>query len=156
MLDKAFLYQVMWREATHEQKESLEETILRMWAPNRDFNSYHKSQEEIKMFIRMQNATKKYGEGESTVYALDHTGLEIEKGEICVILGPSGSGKSTMLNMLGGLDHLDEGEIIVGERNLSGYRSKKLTEYRKEDVGFVFQFYKGYGFLMCTFRKRIF
>ena len=93
------------------------------------------------MFITMKNATKKYGEGESLVYALDHTSLEIEKGEICVILGPSGSGKSTMLNMLGGLDHLDEGEIIVGERNLSGYRSKKLTEYRKEDVGFVFQFY---------------
>ena len=93
------------------------------------------------MFITMKNATKKYGEGESLVYALDHTGLEIEKGEICVILGPSGSGKSTMLNMLGGLDHLDEGEIIVGERNLSGYRNKKLTEYRKEDVGFVFQFY---------------
>ena len=93
------------------------------------------------MFITMKNATKKYGEGESLVYALDHTSLEIEKGEICVILGPSGSGKSTMLNMLGGLDHLDEGEIIVGERKLSGYRSKKLTEYRKEDVGFVFQFY---------------
>ena len=93
------------------------------------------------MFITMKNATKKYGEGECLVYALDHTSLEIEKGEICVILGPSGSGKSTMLNMLGGLDHLDEGEIIVGERNLSGYRSKKLTEYRKEDVGFVFQFY---------------
>ena len=93
------------------------------------------------MFIRLQNATKKYGEGEGLVYALDHTSLEIEKGEICVILGPSGSGKSTLLNMLGGLDHLDEGEIIIGDRNLSGYRSKKLTEYRKEDVGFVFQFY---------------
>ena len=97
------------------------------------------------MFIRLQNATKKYGEGESIVYALDHTSLEIEKGEICVILGPSGSGKSTLLNMLGGLDHLDEGEIIIGDRNLSGYRSKKLTEYRKEDVGFVFQFYNLIG-----------
>lgn len=93
------------------------------------------------MFITMKNATKKYGEGESLVYALNQASLEIEKGEICVILGPSGSGKSTMLNMLGGLDHLDEGEIIVGDRNLSGYRNKKLTEYRKEDVGFVFQFY---------------
>lgn len=93
------------------------------------------------MFITLKNATKKYGEGESLVYALNQANLEIEKGEICVILGPSGSGKSTMLNMLGGLVHLDEGEIIVGERNLSGYRSKKLTEYRKEDVGFVFQFY---------------
>ncbi len=93
------------------------------------------------MFITLKNATKKYGEGESLVYALDHANLEIEKGEICVILGPSGSGKSTLLNMLGGLDHLDEGEIIIGERNLSGYKNNKLTEYRKEDVGFVFQFY---------------
>ena len=93
------------------------------------------------MFITLRNATKKYGEGESLVYALDHANLEIEKGEICVILGPSGSGKSTLLNMLGGLDHLDEGEIIVGDRNLSGYKNNMLTNYRKEDVGFVFQFY---------------
>lgn len=93
------------------------------------------------MFIALRNATKKYGEGESLVYALDHMNLEIEKGEICVILGPSGSGKSTLLNMLGGLDHLDEGEIIVGDRELSGYKSNMLTDYRKQDVGFVFQFY---------------
>lgn len=93
------------------------------------------------MFITLKNATKKYGEGESLVYALDNANIEIEKGEICVILGPSGSGKSTLLNMLGGLDHLDEGEIIVGDRNLSGYKNNMLTDYRKEDVGFVFQFY---------------
>lgn len=93
------------------------------------------------MFITLKNATKKYGEGESLIYALDHADVEIDKGEICVILGPSGSGKSTLLNMLGGLDHLDEGEIIVGDRNLSDYKNSMLTEYRKEDVGFVFQFY---------------
>lgn len=93
------------------------------------------------MFITLKNATKRYGEGESLVYALNGADVEIEKGEICVILGPSGSGKSTLLNMLGGLDHLDEGEIIVGERNLSGYKNNMLTDYRKEDVGFVFQFY---------------
>ena len=93
------------------------------------------------MFITLKNAVKKYGEGESLVYALDHANLEIDQGEICVILGPSGSGKSTLLNMLGGLDHLDEGEIIIGDRNLSNYKNKKLTDYRKEDVGFVFQFY---------------
>lgn len=93
------------------------------------------------MFITLKNATKKYGEGESLVYALDHANAEIEQGEICVILGPSGSGKSTLLNMLGGLDHLDEGELVVGGRDLTGYRAKQLTEYRKEDVGFVFQFY---------------
>lgn len=93
------------------------------------------------MFITLRNATKKYGEGETLVYALNHANIEIDKGEICVILGPSGSGKSTLLNMLGGLDHLDEGEIVVGYRNLSGYKNQMLTEYRKEDVGFVFQFY---------------
>ncbi len=93
------------------------------------------------MFITLKNATKKYGEGETLIYALDNANIEIDKGEICVILGPSGSGKSTLLNMLGGLDHLDEGEIIVGDRNLSDYKSNMLTDYRKEDVGFVFQFY---------------
>ena len=93
------------------------------------------------MFITLRNATQKYGEGESLVYALDHANIEIEQGEICVILGPSGSGKSTLLNMLGGLDHLDEGEIIVGNRNLTGYKNNMLTDYSKEDVGFVLQFY---------------
>ena len=108
-----------------EQTEKIEDYIIK----------------EQNMFITLKNATKKYGEEESLVYALDHANLEIGKGEICVILGPSGSGKSTLLNMLGGLDHLDEGEIIVGDRNISGYKQNMLTDYRKEDVGFVFQFY---------------
>ena len=93
------------------------------------------------MFITLKNATKKYGEGESLIYALNSLDLQIGESEICVILGPSGSGKSTLLNMLGGLDHLDEGEITVGGRDLSGYKKNKLTDYRREDVGFVFQFY---------------
>lgn len=93
------------------------------------------------MYISVRNAVKQYGTGESLVYALDRTEFEVDKGEICVILGPSGSGKSTLLNMLGGLDSLDEGEIRIGDRNLAGYTKDKLTEYRKEDVGFVFQFY---------------
>ena len=93
------------------------------------------------MFITLKNATKKYGEGESLVNALDHADIGIEEGEICVILGPSGSGKSTLLNMLGGLDHLDEGEIVVGDRNLSEYKNNMLTDYRTEEVGCVFQFY---------------
>ena len=97
------------------------------------------------MFITLKNATKKYGEGETLVYALDHTYLTIEKGEICVILGPSGSGKSTLLNMLGGLDKLDEGEISIDGRDISGYNARQLTGYRKEDVGFVFQFYNLIG-----------
>ena len=93
------------------------------------------------MYITLKDAVKKYGEGESLVYALDKANAEIEKGEICVILGPSGSGKSTLLNMLGGLDSLDEGTIAIGDRNISGYNKEQLTNYRKEDVGFVFQFY---------------
>lgn len=93
------------------------------------------------MYITMKNGVKKYGQGESLVYALDHADVEIGEGEICVILGPSGSGKSTLLNMLGGLDTMDEGEIIIGERNIAGYSKDKLTEYRRDDVGFVFQFY---------------
>lgn len=92
-------------------------------------------------YITIKNAVKKYGSGESLVYALDGAELEVEEGEICVILGPSGSGKSTLLNMLGGLDSLDEGEITVGGRRLEGCKKDKLTRYRKEDVGFVFQFY---------------
>ena len=93
------------------------------------------------MFIELKNATKTYGKEESLVHALDHLDLQIGQGEVCVILGPSGSGKSTLLNMLGGLDHLDEGQIIVGDRDLSNYKKKMLTDYRRDDVGFVFQFY---------------
>jgi putative ABC transport system ATP-binding protein len=93
------------------------------------------------MFINLKNAVKKYGAGETEVYALDHAGFELEEGKICVILGPSGSGKSTLLNMLGGLDSLDSGELTVGGRKVSGLSGDQRTDYRKEDVGFVFQFY---------------
>lgn len=93
------------------------------------------------MFIRVKNAVKKYGKGETEVFALDHASLDLEQGKICVILGPSGSGKSTLLNMLGGLDTLDEGELSVAGRTLTGLTQEKRTAYRKEDVGFVFQFY---------------
>lgn len=93
------------------------------------------------MFINLKNAIKKYGKGETEVFALDHASLNLEQGKICVILGPSGSGKSTLLNMLGGLDTLDEGELTVAGRTLTGLTQEKRTAYRREDVGFVFQFY---------------
>lgn len=93
------------------------------------------------MFIELKNAVKRYGKGETEVYALDHAELSLEQGKICVILGPSGSGKSTLLNMLGGLDTLDEGELTVAGRKVAGLSQDKRTKYRKEDVGFVFQFY---------------
>ncbi len=93
------------------------------------------------MYIEMKDAVKKYGTGEASVYALDHASFKLEQGKICVILGPSGSGKSTLLNMLGGLDSLDEGDLIVDNKRITGLSKRKLTDYRKDDVGFVFQFY---------------
>jgi len=96
---------------------------------------------EIRMLIRVKDAVKKYGKGETEVYALDHAELELDEGKICVILGPSGSGKSTLLNMLGGLDTLDSGELTVAGRKVTGLSQEQRTDYRKEDVGFVFQFY---------------
>jgi len=93
------------------------------------------------MFIKLSKAVKKYGQGDALVYALNSADLTINQGEICVVLGPSGSGKSTMLNVLGGLDKLDSGELTVGDRMVTDLKRKELTEYRREDIGFVFQFY---------------
>ena len=93
------------------------------------------------MAIEIRDAVKKYGRGESEICALDHVNLRIEKGEVCVILGPSGSGKSTLLNMIGGLDRLDAGTVTVEGVELAKQNRKELTEYRRTNVGVVFQSY---------------
>lgn len=93
------------------------------------------------MFIELIHAVKKYGEGEALVYALNGADVSIDKGEIAVLLGPSGSGKSTMMNMIGGIDSLDSGHLHVDGMEITGLKSKDLTEYRRENIGFVFQFY---------------
>ena len=93
------------------------------------------------MAIEIRDAVKKYGRGESEICALDHVNLRIEKGEVCVILGPSGSGKSTLLNMIGGLDRLDAGTVTVEGVELAKQNRKELTEYRRKNVGVVFQSY---------------
>lgn len=93
------------------------------------------------MAIEIRDAVKKYGRGESEICALDHVNLRIEKGEVCVILGPSGSGKSTLLNMIGGLDRLDAGTVTVEGVELTKQNRKELTEYRRKNVGVVFQSY---------------
>ena len=93
------------------------------------------------MFIEIKKANKQYGSGETAVKALDNVDHSIEKGKIYVIVGPSGSGKSTLMNMLGGIDTLTSGSITVDGRNISSANKKELTQYRQEDVGFVFQFY---------------
>lgn len=95
----------------------------------------------FEMFIDLKNAVKKYKDGDETVYALKNVSFELEQGKICVILGPSGSGKSTLLNMLGGLDTLDEGKLTVAGRNITDLNNSGRTDYRREDIGFVFQFY---------------
>ena len=93
------------------------------------------------MFIEIKNARKYYGEGDALVKAIDDINLSLDEGKVYVILGPSGSGKSTLLNMVCGLDSLDDGEIIISGRNISRADKKSMTEYRREDIGFVFQFY---------------
>lgn len=93
------------------------------------------------MFIEVKDAVKEYGQDDNIIHALDHASLGIEEGEICVVLGPSGSGKSTLLNMLGGLDSLKSGTINVGDTDISNLNKKELTEYRRRDVGVVFQAY---------------
>ena len=92
-------------------------------------------------FVEFHNVRKVYHMGEVSIEALRDVSFEIEKGEICVIVGASGAGKTTLLNILGGMDELTSGSVILDGRDISGYNAKQLTEYRRHDVGFVFQFY---------------
>ncbi len=92
-------------------------------------------------FIRFENVKKVYQAGEVSVTALRDVSFEISRGEICVIVGESGAGKTTLLNILGGMDSLTDGSILVGGQEISSFSSKELTSYRRTDVGFVFQFY---------------
>ncbi len=91
--------------------------------------------------ISIRNISRKYGQGESEVRALDDVSLDISKGEVCVILGPSGSGKSTLLNMIGGLDHADCGTIDVDGLEITALNKKQLTDFRRNKLGMVFQAY---------------
>ncbi|MFG5362725.1 ABC transporter ATP-binding protein [Enterococcus faecalis] len=92
-------------------------------------------------YIEVKNEYKRYKMGETTITANDGISFEVEKGEVAVILGPSGAGKSTVLNILGGMDSCDEGEIIIDGTDIAQFSEKQLTTYRRNDVGFVFQFY---------------
>ncbi len=92
-------------------------------------------------FIEFDNVCKFYQMGENRIAAADHISFFVERGEFCVIVGPSGAGKTTVLNMLGGMDTCDEGRILLDGSEVSGYSPKRLTAYRRLDVGFVFQFY---------------
>ena len=95
----------------------------------------------MKELIKFKNVKKTYIVGEKKFNALDGVDFTINKGEFVVILGPSGAGKSTLLNLLGGMDKTTSGDIIVGNQNIAKFSDKELTNYRAENVGFIFQFY---------------
>jgi len=92
-------------------------------------------------YINFQGVTKSYGVGNAKINALSDVTFGIDKGEFCVLLGSSGAGKTTLLNMLGGMDTVSSGEIFFNERKISDLKKRELVEYRRHDVGFVFQFY---------------
>lgn len=92
-------------------------------------------------FVEFKNVSKTYHMGEVDIEALKDVNFAIEKGEFCVIVGASGAGKTTILNILGGMDSLTEGQVFLDGEEISAYNKKKLTTYRRHDIGFVFQFY---------------
>ena len=92
-------------------------------------------------YIEFRNVCKIYGSGEQEIRALDNITFDVEKGELCVIVGPSGAGKTTLLNILGGMDTATSGTVMLAGREISKLGDRELTDYRRTDVGFVFQFY---------------
>lgn len=93
------------------------------------------------MYLSVRNVEKGYGSGEGYIKVLKSISTGVEQGEMCVLLGPSGSGKSTLLNMIGGLDSAEKGEIVIDDMNIVGLSQKKLSVYRRDYLGFIFQFY---------------
>ncbi|MDP4178374.1 MAG: ABC transporter ATP-binding protein [Bacillota bacterium] len=92
-------------------------------------------------FIEVKNVKKRYNVGEVVIKAVDDVSFSIDEGEVVIVLGASGAGKSTILNLLGGMDNVTDGSIHVNGNEISKYNKKMLTKYRREDIGFVFQFY---------------
>ena len=102
---------------------------------------FHRSSTYMKDFVKLQDITKIYKMGEIEIRAADNISFSIDKGEFVVIVGPSGAGKTTVLNILGGMDTATSGTLLVDGDEITAYNPRRLTEYRREDIGFVFQFY---------------
>ena len=102
---------------------------------------FHRSSTYMKDFVKLQDITKIYKMGEVEIRAADNISFSIDKGELVVIVGPSGAGKTTVLNILGGMDTATSGTLLVDGEEITAYNARRLTEYRREDIGFVFQFY---------------
>ena len=96
-------------------------------------------------YIELKDVKRVYASGGVAVTALDGVDLSVEKGELCIIVGPSGAGKTTVLNLLGGMDTVTSGSIMVDGQEIAGLRGRKLIQYRRFDIGFVFQFYNLVG-----------
>ncbi len=92
-------------------------------------------------YVELKNVTKVYGSGEVAIKACDGIDFQIEKGEFAVIVGPSGAGKTTVLNIIGGMDSATDGSVIVDGTDIARFTQKQLVHYRREDIGFIFQFY---------------
>ena len=92
-------------------------------------------------FVEIKGVKKSYGEGEARTTVLSGINLSVEKGEFCVLLGPSGSGKSTLLNIIGGIDEADEGYVMIDGEKTADMNEKRLTQYRRDHLGYVFQLY---------------
>ena len=95
----------------------------------------------MEKIVELKKVSKVYKVGENEFKALDNIDLSLNKGEMIVVLGPSGAGKSTLLNLIGGMDTPSSGDVIIDNENISKYNGNKLSDYRAENVGFIFQFY---------------
>ena len=95
----------------------------------------------MKNCVRFEHVKKTYQMGDVAIHALQDATFTVGEGELCVIVGPSGAGKTTLLNILGGMDTLTDGKILLGGKEISAYSARELTTYRRHDIGFVFQFY---------------
>lgn len=105
------------------------------------FLTYVSGEYGMEEFVKLQNITKIYKLGEVEIRAVDNISFSIQKGEFVVIVGPSGAGKTTVLNILGGMDTATGGALVVDGEDVTAYNARQLTGYRREDIGFVFQFY---------------